>query len=248
MTIYHFIHLKSVHPSWKPYIHEALAAMDPLYLESLDQNKSWLPGSDKLFNAFNLPIDQVRYVLFGESPYPRIESANGYAFWDASVHELWSDGGLSKRVNRAVSLRNFMKMLLVAEGMLAPEKTGTVHIKEIDKKKLIKTNAELFHNLIQHGFLLLNASLVLQPTTSVAKDAKAWRPFMSTLLSLLQKEGHDLCFILFGNIANNIKPWIRQDTSQALYAEHPYNHSFITNQAVIDFFRPLHLLSLPPTG
>ena len=45
--------------------------------------------------------------------------ANGYAFWDAAVNELWSDNGLSKAVNRATSLRNFIKMLLVTEGALS---------------------------------------------------------------------------------------------------------------------------------
>ncbi|MCD8542804.1 MAG: hypothetical protein LRY69_05290 [Gammaproteobacteria bacterium] len=93
---------------------QALGRMDEQYLEFLLSDTRWLPGMDKVFNAFMLPFEQVNYILLGESPYPRAASANGYAFWDQSVGEIWSTNGLSKSVNRATSLRNFIKMLLVA--------------------------------------------------------------------------------------------------------------------------------------
>src|SRR5438128_2360838 len=110
--------LNSVHSSWNECLQRAVARLNSTYLETLAQSTTWLPGPNKIFNAFTLPIEKVNYVLFGESPYPRRESANGYAFWDAAVQELWSETGLSKRVNRATSLRNILKMLLVAEGAL----------------------------------------------------------------------------------------------------------------------------------
>ena len=45
----------------------------------------------------------MRYVLFGESPYPRAQSANGYAFWDAAANSLWAEeGGLHQLLNRAI--------------------------------------------------------------------------------------------------------------------------------------------------
>jgi uracil-DNA glycosylase len=74
-----------------------------------------------LFAAFAQPLDRVRYVLVGEGPYPRAESATGVCFMDGAVGDLWSEAGLSKPVNRATSLRNFMKMLLVADGQLQLE-------------------------------------------------------------------------------------------------------------------------------
>src|SRR5690349_3968920 len=110
--------MASVHPSWQSCLHSALQSMDKAYLDALASTPDWLPGPDKIFNAFSLPVSKVNYLLFGESPYPRAASANGYAFWDAAVSDLWSPQGLSKKVNRATSLRNFLKMLLVAEGLL----------------------------------------------------------------------------------------------------------------------------------
>lgn len=98
--------------------------LDKDYLAELAADKDWLPGPAAVFNAFSSPLESTRYVLFGESPYPRRESANGCAFWDAAVHNLWADTGLSKEVNRATSLRNLMKMMLVAEGKLRPDDTA----------------------------------------------------------------------------------------------------------------------------
>jgi uracil-DNA glycosylase len=48
--------------------------------------------------------------------------------------------------------------------------------------------------------------------------------------------------ILLGNVANEIDPLIPLSETKKLYAEHPYNITFIHNRAIIDFFKPLHLL------
>ena len=111
--------------SWQPIVRNCLAAVaaaDPNYLEQLVQDV-YLPTQHRLFAAFAQPLDAVRYVLVGEGPYPREQSATGVCFMDGAVDALWSPSGLSKQVNRATSLRNFMKMLMVADGLLAPEST-----------------------------------------------------------------------------------------------------------------------------
>ena len=233
--------LQEIDPSWKACIQRGLAEVDLHYLEKLNQSSHWLPGKEKIFNAFSLPLEQVNYVLFGESPYPRPESANGYAFWDASVKDLWSPTGLSKKVNRATSLRNILKMLLVAEGALNQHKVGQEEIANIDKRAFVQTNDEFFHNLLKHGFLLLNATPVLQ-SGPPQKDARAWYPFTKELLDCLLQKRPDVKFILLGRIANKIDELIPLPHVDKLYAEHPYNHSFITNPKVLAFFEPLHLL------
>lgn len=242
MIIEAFFNFDAVDPSWQTCLKHALAKMDPKYLEHLTQH-TWIPGPKKIFNAFSLPLEKVNYVLFGESPYPRAASANGYAFWDSNVEALWSATGMTKSVNRATSLRNFIKMLLVAEGLLDPKHLTQDDIANIDKTTLIKTNHELFERLINHGFLLLNASLVLQ-STPVNKDATAWQPFLKYILDFLYHSRPCSHLILFGNIANRINKLIKHQDTQRLYTEHPYNHSFIKNIAAIEFFKPFHLLLL----
>ncbi len=233
--------LATTHPSWHRCLENAINQLDETYRDSLYQTNNWLPGCDKIFNAFSLPVENVNYVLFGESPYPRTESANGYAFWDANVKEIWSETGLSKSVNRATSLRNIIKMLLVADEILQSNKTSQEDIAQINKDFFVKNNSDFFQNLLSHGFLLLNASLVLQPT-SVRKDAREWRPFLEYVLNFLLHERPTVQLILLGNIANEIDPLIHQQGLKKIYAEHPYNISFIHNKDVIEFFKPLRLL------
>lgn len=240
MTMHPF-NFEVVDSSWHVCLQKALNKIDTNYLQKLIESEEWLPGPEKIFNAFSIPLTKVNYVLFGESPYPRQESANGYAFWDAAVKEIWSPTGLSKKVNRATSLRNIIKMLLVAEGYLPKNNVGQEEIAKIDKPSLVQTNEEFFNNLLAQGFLLLNASLVLQPT-SPTKDARAWLPFIEQIIEDLIQINPHVKFIILGSVARPIKEFITHTALETLFAEHPYNHSFITNPNILDFFKPLHLL------
>ena len=185
--------LQLAHASWRGILHdglEAVAAASPDYLSTL-ANDDYLPLGGRIFAAFAQPIDAVRYVLVGEGPYPRAESATGVCFMDGAVHLLWSEKGLSKQVNRATSLRNFMKMLLVADGQLELGNTSGDEMARValqahgDASPFIQTLDELQENLTRHGFLLLNASLVFRPHVPPQKDAKAWQPFLQVVLAAL---------------------------------------------------------------
>jgi len=233
--------IESADPSWHAYLKQALEKMNPDYLESLYNTTNWLPGHHTIFSAFSLPIHQTNYVLFGESPYPRKASANGYAFWDAAVDQLWSETGLSKPVNRATSLRNILKMLLIADGKLTPNETTQGAIAKLNKQELIKTNNELFDNFLSRGFLLLNATPVLQ-ANQVRKDAREWHPFITHILNCIIEQRPQIQLILLGNIANAIEKLIPHPETRRLYAEHPYNISFINNPKILQFFEPLRLL------
>ncbi len=235
------LNFASIHPSWRPIIERALSALTPGYLANLIEPSDWLPGPDAIFNAFSLPLSETRFILFGESPYPRAASANGYAFWDAAVNDIWSDNGLTKTVNRATSLRNFVKMLLVAEGRLTPDSVRPVDIQAVDKTEFVQTLKQLFTQLLNKGFCLLNASLVLRENR-VRQDAKAWLPFMNSVLEQLAEQRCDIQLILLGNIAHTIQRLPAAEKFPQIVAEHPYNISFISNTDIIDFFRPLHLL------
>lgn len=232
------------HPSWRTVIETALRQMDVHYVQSLATHHDWLPGMANLFNAFTLPLQKVRYVLLGESPYPRAASANGFAFWDQAIGSLWSETGLSTMANRATSFRNILKMLLVAGGYLSINDTGQSSIAGIDKHNFVQTNADFFNQLLSKGFLLLNASLVLRlhQKSKVKQEAAQWAPFMTSILHALLKKDPSITLLLFGKVAEQASSWALPKTTQILTAEHPYNMSFISNPNVIDFFAPLDLL------
>jgi uracil-DNA glycosylase len=240
--ITHFMRQTHYHRTWEALLIRGLQAMDVTYLQSLLASSDWLPGIHNIFNAFSVPKNSIRYILLGESPYPRAQSANGYAFWDESVTNLWSSTGLSKPVNRATSLRNFIKMLLVASGDLDIKNTSPTAIAKLNKDNKIQTNPELFKKLLEHGFLLLNASLTLE-NMSVALSSQQWLPFLKTVFSILQENHPCPTLILFGNIAKQIVDRANLQNFPIISAEHPYNLSFISNPDVIKLFKPFELLT-----
>jgi uracil-DNA glycosylase len=240
--------LKLADASWRPHLEAGLRAMDeldPAYLPTL-ANDDYLPTGGRLFAAFAQPIDQVRYVLMGEGPYPRDESATGVCFMDGAVGTLWSDTGLSKPVNRATSLRNFMKMLLVADGQLSIDDTGGAALAPIAKASaqngMIQTLAELQDNLIGEGFLLLNASLVFRKHVAPVVDARAWVPFQRAVFAALARRAEKPTLVLWGKIAEQLDKLPETEGLPSIRAEHPYNLSFIGHQGMQQLFGPMRLL------
>lgn len=238
--------LSRAHPSWQPHLRQGLGAMaraTPGYLEALAAD-DYLPTEQRLFAAFSLPLADVRYVLVGEGPYPRAESATGVCFMDGAVGSLWSDSGLSKPVNKATSLRNFMKMLLVAGGQLDPAETGGAAMAPVAARAeadgMIATLAQLQDNLTAHGFLLLNASLVFRAHVAPVIDARAWLPFLQTVLAALRDTGPTL--VLWGKIAEQLKKLPETAALPQIVSEHPYNLSFIGHREMQALFGPMQLL------
>ncbi len=240
-------------PSWRPWLLrglEAMSAAEATYLPSLAED-AFLPTQGRLFAAFAQPLEAVRYVLVGEGPYPREESATGVCFMDGAVRELWSAKGLSKPVNRATSLRNFIKMLMVADGLLSPEQTTGEVVASValdamrPDSDFIQTLPDLQAKLQAEGFLLLNAALVFRPHMPPAKEAKAWRPCLDVVLqALASRPAQAPTLILWGKIAQWLEGLPALSSFPTLAAEHPYNLSFIRNPAMHRLFGPMRLLKV----
>jgi uracil-DNA glycosylase len=240
--------------SWRPLLIDGLTAImqaTPDYLPQLAIDQ-YLPTDGRLFAAFALPLDQVRYVLVGEGPYPREASATGVCFMDGAVGSLWSNeegGGLSKAVNKATSLRNFMKMLLVADGQLQLENTAGEAMAAVSSLARsggshIQTLDDMQRKLTAQGFLLLNASLVFRSHVAPVKDAKAWLPFFETVMAGLAAQARATpTMILWGKIAELLKRLPVMKQFPQIVAEHPYNLSFIANPTMHALFGPMQLLN-----
>jgi uracil-DNA glycosylase len=240
--------LQLAHPSWQPSLLAGLAAVaerDPAYLPALAADH-YLPTEHRLFAAFSQPLERVRYVLVGEGPYQRAASATGVSFMDGAVGELWCENGLSKPVNIATSLRNFMKMLLVAEGSLSADTCNGPAIAPIAASAQadgrILTLAELQDNLTHHGFLLLNAALVFRPHVRPPVEARAWVPFLQVVLATLADRPAPPTLVLWGKIAEQLKKLPETERFPQACAEHPYNLSFIAHAGMQQLFGPMQLL------
>lgn len=246
--------LERVHPGWIPVLRDGLAAIArhaPDYLTKLTDDE-FLPTGNRLFAAFSQPMEAVRYVLVGEGPYPRAESASGYCFMDAAVRELWSENGLSKPVNRATSLRNFIKMLCVAEGRLAPDNTGGDAMKAVARQALaegapyIRTLDDMQETMLEKGFLLLNATLVYRQHVSAVREARAWQPFFHVVLEALafasRNRQEKTVLVLWGKMAEKLLSLPLVASFECKVSEHPYNLSFIGNRTMQSLFAPMALL------
>lgn len=245
-NVLRLIEASSVHADWQAVLEEALSTVDASYTKQLIESSNWLPGIEHLLSAFRRDLAGVRYVLIGESPYPRRESANGIAFFDAAVDGLWSDQGLSKAVNRATSMRNILKTALLAEGLVELDGEGKVtqqSIALIDKTRLVQTMRELFDNLSERGFLMLNATPVLHPQRKPAKEALFWKGFLQRFLQALSLQTNKpISLVLWGKIAEAIESLPASAKYQKLVSEHPYNISFITNPTMQQLFREISIL------
>jgi len=229
--------------SWQPLLSKAYHALDEEYRIFLETDTSYFPNKDNYLNAFKtLAPKQVKYILFGQDPYPRKQSAGGYAFIDKQVKTLFSYTGLSKEVNKATSLRNFIKMLLVANARLKKTDTSQVAITKIHKNTMINSIEDLRINFEKNGVLLLNTALIFTDKKSSTRHSKAWRIFMQTLLIGLIPQAPQL--ILFGSQAQALEKHLCINKFKSITLEHPYNHSFITNPKAHKLFKAMHLLEI----
>ena len=231
-----------VHASWKESIENSYMALDEAYRQYLETDESYFPDRENCFNAFkNIPKCKVRYILFGQDPYPREESATGHAFIDGKVSHIFSETGLSKEVNRATSLRNFIKMILVARGNLAPADTSQQAIAALKRDGLIENIDQLRDNLEENGVLLLNTALVFSSKEESRWHIREWQPFIEKLLSTLHEVKPTL--ILFGAHAKALKKLKGVEKFDSIEMEHPYNYTFINNPEALNLFGPMDLLA-----
>jgi uracil-DNA glycosylase len=226
--------------TWQPLLKEAFEAFEPHYLDYLRKDRNYFPDKENMLNAFKtLPLDRTRYILFGQDPYPRQESATGYAFIDGKVKSIFSQNGLSKEVNRATSLRNFIKMLLLCEGVLQ-EDLSAAAVAKVDTEGYIRTIDALRQNFEKNGVLLLNMALVFSSKEESKKHIRAWRGFVDNLLYSLA--GKNVELILFGKMAEEINRFESAEGFTRHILPHPYNLSFITDPKAHALFGPMHLL------
>ena len=182
-----------------------------------------IPRREQIFNVFNYmtPAD-VRCVLYGEDPYPRLSSACGVAFWDREINS-WHDK------TNGNSLKNMLKALLVAE-KLANYRTTIAECRTIAASNSLKSPSELFEHWLQQGVLLLNTALTFSDQQSKAAHFNFWQPFHKALIKALN--GHSgPYYVLWGKKAQNWENEIIEtvdDPSKIIKQGHPtFIHQFL---------------------
>lgn len=221
---------------------KTLSKEEKIFLEKILSDETLIPNRNDIFNGFNIPAQEVKYIIFGESPYPRLESATGHAFIDGKVKNIWGEEGLSKEVNKATSLRNLFKTALVADNIISPDNATKAHLRHINTDGFVETMEQLQSNLNSNGVALLNSCLTLIEGKVQKEDVNFWFKVIDKFLLNLILQNESVTLILWGNISKRIKNMESFKYYKYFESEHPYNKSFIENKNMQRFLKEINFL------
>jgi len=182
------------------------------------------PQDAHLFRAFDdIAPDQVRVLIIGQDPYPRVTRATGRAFEDGALVDWNGDV--------AVSLQRLMQSAL-ANRRARPDLTtgpgGWARVQELLTMGELDLEPQraFFDRLQRAGVLFVNASWTLTrfvPGGGPEQRAQVamWRPMVQRLIQGLITRGHGVVFLLLGQFAQDVFDQscsIQEGTSAALPA------------------------------
>ena len=142
-------------PAWEAPIRKTLEGLpDAAKFIGPDRDKAIVPVRELTFQALKPnPPEAWRVVVFGQNPYPRLESATGIAMFD-NAFDSWE----SKRFGSVVSMRCIIKAAaMVKYG--ADFKTSVADLRALLKRHSSVTPPQWFQAMLSQGVLLLNAAL-----------------------------------------------------------------------------------------
>ena len=153
------------------------------------------PALPNVFRAFKLcPYNKCRVVFIGQDPYPQKGVATGVLF------------GNSKNT---------------PEDKLSP---SLQVVKESAINYEIPHNPLVFDNTLEswakQGILMINSALTCE-VNRVGSHVNEWRPFVSKLLKNLSTRETGIIYVLFGQQAQTLKPYIDDRYNDIIEVEHP---------------------------
>lgn len=168
-----------VDPTWAPALEpvaDRIAAMGDFLRDEAEAGRSYLPSGDLVLRAFGQPLDRVRVLIVGQDPYPTPGHAVGLSFSVAPD---------VRPVPR--SLQNIYKELVSDLGVPMP------------------SNGDLTP-WADHGVMLLNRVLTVQPGHPGSHRGKGWEPVTDAAIAALVRRGGPLVVILWGRDAQSLTP------------------------------------------
>jgi uracil DNA glycosylase len=163
-------------PVFKPVIEaqpEAATFIGP------KRDQSIVPVRELTFQALKPhPPDKWKVIVFGQNPYPRVESATGIAMFDNSFHH-WKDSQFGK----VITIRCIIKAATMWKYKV-PKNTPIADMRKLLAEKNTVQPPEWFQAMLTQGVLLLNAALTASSDGSLPTDRHTafWRPVVEKLL------------------------------------------------------------------
>jgi len=152
------------------------------------RDKSIVPVRELTFQALKPnPPAKWKVVIFGQNPYPRVESATGIAMFDNTFSD-WKD----KKCGVVTSIRCIIKAASIWKHGIAKQ-TSTADIRMLLSKHRVVQPPEWFQAMLTQGVLLLNASLTASSddAISTSQHTSFWRPVIEKIVAeiLAAKQG-----------------------------------------------------------
>ncbi|HEY7309344.1 MAG TPA: ADP-ribosyltransferase domain-containing protein [Gemmataceae bacterium] len=124
------------------------------------------------------PPQNWKVVIFGQNPYPRVESATGIAMFDNTFNN-WKDS----QFGRVMSIRCIIKAACIWKHNIAKQ-TAIADIRKLLADQKTVQPPEWFQAMLTQGVLLLNAALTASSDGSMATDQHTafWRPVVEKII------------------------------------------------------------------
>lgn len=143
------------------------------------RDKSIVPVRELTFQALKPnPPEKWKVVVFGQNPYPRVESATGIAMFDNTFGQ-WKDS----QFGRVTSIRCIIKAACIWKHGIK-KNTQIADIRELLAKNQTVQPPEWFQAMLTQGVLLLNAALTASSDGSVPTEQHTafWRPVVEKIV------------------------------------------------------------------
>jgi len=153
-------------------------AMGRFLREEIAVGRGYLPAGEHVLRAFQRPLSDVRVLVVGQDPYPTPGHPVGLSFSVAPDVRPLPP-----------SLVNIFRELVNDVGVDPP------------------TSGDLTP-WADHGVLLLNRCLTVQPGKSAAHRGRGWEKVTDRAIEALAARGGPLAAILWGRDAQSLKPML----------------------------------------
>jgi uracil DNA glycosylase len=124
------------------------------------------------------PPEKWKVIVFGQNPYPRVESATGIAMFDNAFGN-WKDSQFGK----VITIRCIIKAAAMWKYKV-PKATPIADMRKLLAAKNTVQPPEWFQAMLTQGVLLLNAALTASSDGSLPTDRHTafWRPVVEKLI------------------------------------------------------------------
>ena len=143
------------------------------------RDKAVVPVRELTFQALKPnPPHRWKVVVFGQNPYPRVESATGIAMFDNAFGK-WGDPQFGK----VITIRCIIKAATMWKYKV-PKATPIADMRKLLAEKKTVQPPEWFQAMLTQGVLLLNAALTASSDGALSTDQHTgfWRPVVEALV------------------------------------------------------------------